>query len=113
MPRNMSCALTAQQVLDELKDVTRRLGWKFLKAGDILNLVNKTMGFKKGERPVKYKTVRVLSVRPERLDLITPAECRREGFPHLTPAEFVTMFCRTHKGCTPETVITRIEWEYL
>jgi hypothetical protein len=109
----MSCALTSEQVLAELKDVTRRLGWLFLKPGDILNLVNKTMGFKKGEHPVKYKTVRVLSVRPEPLSAITKDEVRREGFPDKSPQWFIKMFCRTHKGCTPDTIVTRIEWEYI
>lgn len=39
-------------------------------------------------------------------------ECRREGFPEMSPEEFVTMFCATHKHCTPETTLTRIEFRY-
>jgi hypothetical protein len=109
----MSCAMTKDQVLAELKDVTRRLGWWFIKSGDVLNLVNKTMGFKKGEHPVRYKTVRVKSSRPERLDAITQEEVIREGFPNMTCAEFIKFFIEGHKGCKPETVINRIEWEYI
>ncbi|MGN2640598.1 hypothetical protein ACTD5D_31400 [Nocardia takedensis] len=52
-------------------------------------------------------------VRRERLDLITSDEVRAEGFPDSTPAEFVAFFCRTHTGCTPESVVTRIQWRYL
>jgi hypothetical protein len=33
--------------------------------------------------------------------------------PNMTPGEFVAMFCATHKGCTPETEVTRIEFEYV
>jgi len=36
MPRNMSFSMTTQAVLDETKTVTRRLGWDFLKPGDLL-----------------------------------------------------------------------------
>lgn len=79
MARNMSVALTTQQVMDETKDVTRRMGWLFVKAGDELNLVNKTMGFKKGERPISYKRIRVISTRRELLNSITPSDCAREG----------------------------------
>lgn len=39
-------------------------------------------------------------------------EVIREGFPDLTPAEFVAMYCR-HNGCTPETVVTRLAFSYL
>ncbi len=44
-------------------------------------------------------------------------ECELEGFgehPYFRwPSEFVEMFCKTHKGCTPETEVTRIEFEYV
>lgn len=117
--RNISCALTAPQILDQSKDVTRRLGWLHLKVGDLIQPVKKCMGLKPGEKIEKLgPPVRVVSVRRERLDLVDsldsygPDECRREGFPHMTGAEFVAMFCATHKGCTPATEITRIEFAY-
>ena len=44
-------------------------------------------------------------------------ECRKEGFgdhPSLrSPSEFVAFFCSSHKGCMPQSEITRIEFEYL
>lgn len=43
-------------------------------------------------------------------------ECALEGFGqhpvYRWPSAFVAMFCATHKGCTPETVVTRIEFDY-
>jgi hypothetical protein len=36
-----------------------------------------------------------------------------EGFPQMTPDEFVSFFCITPRGCTPGTEITRIQWTYL
>jgi len=35
------------------------------------------------------------------------------GFPHMTPAEFAAFFCGSHKGCTPGSMVTRIEWRYV
>lgn len=117
--RNMSFALTTPQVLDQSKDVTRRLGWLHLKVGDQFQPVKKCMGLKPGERIERLGSpVRVVSVRREHLDSMVTnwvdgrSECRREGFPEMTPEQFVAMFCATHKGCTPETIITRIEFAY-
>lgn len=117
--RNMSFALTTTQVLEQTKDVTRRLGWLHLKAGDLIQPVKKCMGLKPGEKIEKLGgPVRVVSVRREPLcwidshDAYDQEETRREGFPQMTGAEFVAMFCATHKGCTPDTVITRIEFAY-
>jgi hypothetical protein len=39
-------------------------------------------------------------------------ECRRDGFPEMSSEEFVAMFCAAHKGGTPETTLTRIEFRY-
>lgn len=111
--RNISCALTTPQILDQSKDVTRRLGWLHLKAGDLIQPVKKCMGLKPGEKIEKLgPPVRVVSVRREALHWITPDDCRREGFPDMTGDEFVAMFCATHKGCMPATEITRIEFTY-
>ena len=121
--RNMSFALTTRQVLDHSKDVTRRLGWLFLKDGDLLRPVKKCMGLRPGEKlDVLTDPIRVVSVRRERLDLMITdieygfKECEREGFglhpDYRWPSAFVGMFCASHKGCTPETIITRIEFAY-
>lgn len=117
--RNISCALTTPQILAKAKDVTRRMGWLHLKPGDLLQPVKKCMGLKPGEKVEKLgPPVRVVSVRREPLYWVDSHlaygqnECRREGFPEMTGAEFVAMFCATHKGCTPGTEITRIEFEY-
>jgi len=111
--RLISVALTADQILDQSKDVTRRLGWLKLKVGDLIQPVRKCMGLKPGEKVERIgPPLRVVSVRREALHWITPDECRREGFPDMTGDEFVAMFCATHKGCTPATEITRIEFTY-
>jgi hypothetical protein len=117
--RNMSFALTEPQILAQTKDVTRRLGWDFLKVGDLLQPIRKGMGLKRGETIVKIGgPIKVARKDRERLDTLLKAahyrfsECSREGFPIMKPDEFVEMFCRTHRGCTPERVITRIEFTY-
>lgn len=117
--RNMSFALTKQQYLDGSKDVTRRLGWLKLRAGDHFMGVEKGMGLKPGEQIVRLGPSLVLAIVREPLNRMIddPAygfdECRREGFPHLSPAAFVAFFCNSHKGCTPGTVVTRIEFRRL
>lgn len=110
MPRNLSFALTEPQLLAGTKDVTRRIGWLRLKAGDRLNGVRKAMGLKKGERVHVLAEIEVVSVRREPLSWITDEDVAREGFPHMTPIEFVAFFCASHRGCEPSTEITRIEF---
>lgn len=121
--RLMSFALTEQQILDHTKTVTRRLGWLYLKRGDLVRPVRKCMGLKRGARPVVLREPLLIEdVRREPLRAMLDdldygfAECVREGFgqhpDYRWPSAFVDMFCVTHRGCTPETVITRIEFSY-
>lgn len=110
MPRGMSFWITQQQMYDEIKDVTRRLGWKFLKPGDIVNAMEKCQGLKKGEKQMLIYQIEIISVRQEPLFSITQEECVREGFPDLTPIGFVEMFCLANK-CIPTTEINRIEFK--
>jgi len=121
--RNMSFALTEPQILARTKLVTRRLGWLHAKVGEQLQPVRKCMGLRPGEGVVRLgHPIRVVGLSREPLRWMTDdveyglAECEFEGFgDHPTlrwPSEFVAMFCATHKGCTPETVVTRIVFEY-
>lgn len=112
MPRNISFALTTQQFKDRTKTVTRRLGWDFLKSGDVLCGVEKAMGLKKGEKIKCLGLIRVVSAWPEPLEAITPTEVRKEGFPDWTPEQFVEFYC-THNKVTPDIIVNRIEYEYL
>jgi hypothetical protein len=109
----MAVSLTESQVRERTKTVTRRLGWRMLHVGDQLTLCRKVMGRRPGEPLERIAAVQVTSVRRERLDAITSAEVAAEGFPQITPAQFISFFCRTHRGCTPGTEVTRIEWRYL
>ena len=113
MPRLMSVSLTEAQVRARTKTVTRRVGWLMLKPGDRLTLCRKVMGRKPGEPLERITDIEVTSVRRERLDAISIADVLLEGFPGMTRTEFVNFFCHSHKGCTPETEVTRIEWRYL
>jgi hypothetical protein len=110
--RNMSFALTTDQVLAQTKTVTRRLGWLQLRAGDYVQAVKKCMGLRPGEKLQKLCVIQIVNTYRQRLDRITQADCALEGFPHMTPAEFVEFFCKSHKGCTPETIVTCIEFCY-
>jgi len=110
--RNMSFMLTTQQILNETKIVTRRLGWWFLKAGDIVMACEKCQGLKKGEKIKRLKEIKIFDTKPQELKQITLTEVILEGFPNLSPLDFIDMFCKEMK-CTPETIVNRIEFRYL
>lgn len=120
--RNMSFWLTTQQCRDKTKDVTRRIGWSNLKAGDLVQQVVKGQGLKKGESIEKIHIIRIISTRWEPLKRLTDdleygfAETTREGFPEGNknhwPSVFVEFFCNTHH-CTPDMKVNRIEFEYI
>lgn len=134
--RNMSFLLTTEQIRNRTKTVTRRVGWQFLKPGDLIQAVEKCQGLKKGEKMRPLAVLRVKDVRRERLDrmetesLYGQQECYAEGFPRFTPKDFVKMFCETHKvpdkrawglpvrkrtpfPMMPCDEVTRIEFEYV
>ena len=121
MPRNMSFSMTTEAVRNRTKTVTRRLGWDFLKPGDLLWAVEKGMGPKKGEKVKRIALIRVVSVSREPLWWIAaleryPQVGRRretalEGFPDLTAAEFVGMFCNANR-CEQDALVNRILFEY-
>jgi hypothetical protein len=111
--RNMSFMLTTQQILDGTKTVTRRDGWAFLKPGDQVRAVRKSRGLRAGEKLTPLRVLEIALVTREPLSAITEEEVIREGFTDMTREEFIAMFCASHKGCTPESEITRIEFRYV
>lgn len=112
MPRNMSFAMTTEQFKSRTKDVTRRFGWSFLKPGDVVCGVEKAMGLKAGEKIKRLGMIKIVTVRSEPLNAITPADVKREGFPDWTPDQFVQMLV-DHYKVDPAAVINRIEFSYL
>jgi hypothetical protein len=115
MPRNISFALTTDQIKNQTKTVTRRKGWSFVKPGEVLNACVKCMGLRPGEKIERLGQIRVVSVRREPLNtMIGPygaMEAKREGFPGMTGTQFVEMFCE-HMGGYQDQEVTRIEFEY-
>lgn len=118
--RNMSFALTTEQIRQRSKTVTRRVGWLHLKPGEQIRAVKKCMGLRPGEKLEPLAVLRVVSVRREPLrallddEAYAREEIRAEGFDwhDWHPSTWIAMFCGTHKGCTPETEVTRIEFAY-
>ena len=110
--RNMSFAMTTQQVRAHSKDVTRRFGWSFLKPGDLVRAVKKGMGLKKGEKIERLATIRIVSTRWEPLNAMTRDDCTREGFPQMGPLDFVRFIQGVYE-CEPDKLIHRIEFEYV
>ncbi len=113
--RLMSFALTTDQVRNRTKTVTRRMGWKTAKPGDVVQPIVKGQGLKKGEHPETIgRPIRF--VRVDRVPLNGPTltfdDVAREGFPGQGPSDFVDLF-RGHNGGQREQPVTRIEFEYL
>jgi len=121
MSRRMSCSLTIDAVRDRSKTVTRRHvdTWRDLKAGDRLTLIEKGMGLPRGSRQVVICEVEVVAVEIQPLYWMSPAECVREGFPHMSPGDFIELWRRTHGYGRRMSQLTfeaiqcrRIEWAY-
>ena len=115
MSRLMSVSVTEQAVRERRKTVTRRLGWRFLKAGDHLTLCRKVQGRKPGEPLVRLAEVEVVSVRRVRLLVMADEDVAREAVPGLEniPArDWVAWFAATF-GIARTDEVTRIAWRYL
>ncbi len=112
--RLISFAITPMQVFRCNKDVTRRNGWRHARVGQHLAGVLKAMGRKPGEKVVGIRPVVITAVSLQPLDTkhITQDECRREGFPDLTPDEFIALY-RRHMKPTADGLVTRIAFRYL
>jgi hypothetical protein len=119
----MSFLLTTDAIIDRSKTVTRRQGWLRLKVGDIVQPVRKCMGLRPGEKVERLGApIRIVDIRREPLNAMVMHEAygrdevRLEGFEGHpiwgTPEGFVLQFCRSHQGCMPHTVVTRIQFEY-
>jgi hypothetical protein len=109
---NMSFMLTTEQYENRTKTETRRLGWRRICSGQIFMGVKKGQGLKKGEKVQKLHASQVTSAHIERLNQITQEGCVKEGFPHLTPEQFVEMFCQ-HNKCKPDALVTVIAFKHL
>lgn len=109
--------MSTEAVRNRTKAVTRRLGWQYLKPGDVLWAVERGQGLKKGEKVVSLALIRVLSVEREPLsDLelyVDPQyELECEGFPEDTVYDFIERFC-TFNRCHEDDLCNRIEFEYV
>lgn len=116
--RSISFALTTNQIRNRTKTVTRRLGWRHLKPGTLLQGVVKGMGLKRGESPEKLAVIVVTKVEREPLNIMSLAEqygdreAVKEGFPNLSGHEFVGMFAENMK-VPDHSEVTRIEFRYV
>jgi hypothetical protein len=117
--RRIWFSATAAQILDRSQTVTRRIGWRFLQSGDLVQAIGTRPG-SHGDGAVRpLGVLRILDVRVERLSRLIsePAygedELPREGFPCWSRDEFVESFRRAHRLKTTDTEITRIAFEHV
>jgi hypothetical protein len=91
------------------KDVTRRMRWEWAAPGLYLLAVSKSQGLAPGESAEIFGVVQIVDVRREPLNAITADDVRREGFPGMSPAGFVSM-SYSHMGAKPFDLVRRIEF---
>lgn len=111
--RHMSFAMTTEQVEKGTKTVTRRDGWTHLKPGEIFLAVRKTMGLKRGQKVQPIRHLRCISNSRERLDAITKEDVVKEGYPDLTPKEFIAKYIQAKRGRKATMMVSRIEFDYV
>lgn len=113
--KRISFQHTAKAVLDAQKTQTRRQSdhlYKTCKQGDRLQVVDRMMGFKKGERQRVLGVIEITaSPRREPLASITAGDVCQEGVAWArTPADFIREYCRRFGG-GPEQLVTVLEFQ--
>lgn len=108
--RRISFNMTVDAILSRRKTVTRRLGWRNLKAGERLLAVDRL----RSKDAMALGVIEVVDVRRETLSQIklNPLEVIREGFDAMSAWQFIEAFCAAMK-CEPSTEVTRIEFRYV
>lgn len=109
--RHLSFSQTIDQVLARTKTVTRRMRWGQLREGQVLLGVNKSQGLKPSTPRIRLGLVRVVSVRVEPLEAITPEEVAAEGFPEWGPLDFIEFYAKTFR-VPRSALVRRIEFAY-
>ena len=109
--RLISCAKTIPQVVAQTKTETRRLGWKLARPAWRLIVIERN-DYRRGGTPVALACVELIHTARERLCDISPDAVVREGFPEMTPREFIAFFCREMRAA-PDVELTVLRWRYL
>lgn len=109
----MSFSHTTEQMRAGTKDITRRTGWSWLRPGDRVRAVEKTMGLKKGERVKPIAEIEIVSTRSESIGAVTQEDVIREGFPEMSREEFVRLLCKITKSKDDTRKVNRIEYRFI
>ena len=113
----MSFAATVSQMRDGSKTVTRRDPgtWANLEPGDRVLAIEKGMGLKKGERQTPIGVIEIVDNRVEHVADLTVDEVALEGFPGMTPEDFLTLVWQPMHPAPirPITSIRRIEFVHV
>lgn len=114
--RRMAFSTTVEQMRNQSKTVTRRdpATWVDLKPGDRVLAIEKGMGLPKGARQVVIGEIEIVSNRVERAIDVDLDDVEREGFPAMTPADWLAeVWWELHGPVTPMTEMRRIEFRHV
>ena len=109
----MSFFATWPQICDHSKTVTRRMRCG-LKPGERFQAVRQRQGLPKGAKVERGPVLECVSnICTPLWGGMFPADLVAEGFSRSSIKEFVEMFCELNRGCTPETLVHRVEFKYV
>lgn len=102
---------TKKYIKNRVQTVTRRIKCPSMQPGDLFTACEK---FKDNEPCfiLLHHQLRVVSKQEEKLCDISQRDVYKEGFPHVTVAEYLDLFKRRHK-CKDEQIVIRIEFEHI
>ena len=112
--RLISFAKTTEQFVEGLKTETRRDGWRRAHVGDMLQPVNRLPRVGAGKWwPLlwrgEYRHIQLDLVERVRLGDITKEQVQKEGFPEMSPVEFVRFYCAPRQP-DPDRIVTRLSF---
>ncbi len=115
--RNMSFSMTPDQIRNKTKTVTRRFGWADLKPGDRLRPVFKCQGLRRDQKVERLlpdnECIEVVKAGEEPLAVMSQSDCVKEGFPEMTPLDFLQFLMAKYTELTPFSDMNRIEFIYV
>ena len=100
---------------NKTKTQTSRIGWEFLKLGDVNMACEKCQGLKKGEKIIKIGPIKVIKNEPIKVHPYYYSEQNviAEGFPGMRPVDFIYNILIGKCKCELSQPINRITFEHL
>jgi len=113
--RNMSFILTTPQMYNKTKTQTSRIGWEFLKPGDVVMACEQCQGLKNGKKIVKIGPIKIIKNESVKVlvKYYSEQNITAEGFSGMQPIDFIQNILIKKCGRELGQSINRIKFEHL